>query len=141
MQRNNVSSCSMAAVDVLLSAREEGKAARQQRQINYAAKSAMPATEDQEHDIHIDSCSSSSTSSEEGFKVYGPNQKSQLKRPQTNILDDPDVAGALDRVNVPDRGATMQHILLEQLDSFLRYNCACFSAMRLSQSMVMMSLH
>jgi len=37
---------------------------------------------------------------------FESNLKSQPKWPQINILNDPGVAGALDRVNVPDRGAT-----------------------------------
>ena len=35
-----------------------------------------------------------------------PRRKLEPKRRRVNILDDPDVAGALDQVNIPDRGAT-----------------------------------
>lgn len=35
-----------------------------------------------------------------------PRQKLEPKRRRVSILHDPDVAGALDRVNIPDRGAT-----------------------------------
>ena len=35
-----------------------------------------------------------------------PSRKHEQNNRRINILDDPEVAGALDRVNKPDRGAT-----------------------------------
>ena len=55
-----------------------------------------------EQKINIHSSSASSTSSDEEFQV----STLEPKRRRVNVLDDPDVAGALDRVNIPDRGAT-----------------------------------
>ena len=55
-----------------------------------------------EQKINIHSSSASSTSSDEEFQV----STLEPKRCRVNVLDDPDVAGALDRVNIPDRGAT-----------------------------------
>jgi len=110
MQRNDVSSYSLAGVEALLSAKEERKVAREIRQQNYAAKVAAgassSATVEQEHNVHIQSSSSSSISSNEEFQVSSPETKHQPKQPRVNFLDDPNVTGALDRVNLPDRGAT-----------------------------------
>ena len=110
MQRNVVSSCSLEGVDALLSAEEERKVAREIQQQNYAAKVAAgassSATAEQEHNVHIQSSSSSSISSDEEFQVSSPEMKHQPKQPRVNFLDDPNVTGALDRVNLPDRGAT-----------------------------------
>ena len=62
-------------------------------------------TGDSEQLFSIPSSSQSSDSDDE-YKFCSPSLKSQPKRAKVNILTDPDVAGALDRVNVPDRGAT-----------------------------------
>ena len=112
IQRNDVLSCSMAGVDVLLSAKEERKIVRQQRQEKYAEKikAAACAEVAPEYDLpEMRSNSSSEISSDEEFLVSTPRccpeKKSQPKRVKLNILEDPEVAGALDRVNLPDRRA------------------------------------
>ena len=106
-QRNDVFSCSMLGVDATLFRKEKRKLSRQQHQQEYAEKVASASTSaEQKHYIHSSSSSSSSASSEEEFEITTRCRKREPKRRRVNILDDPEVAGALDRVNVTDRGAT-----------------------------------
>jgi len=47
-----------------------------------------------------------SSDSDDSYQICSPSLKSQPKRAKVNTIADHDVVGALDRVNVPDRGAT-----------------------------------
>jgi len=109
-QRSNVLSCSMSGIDGTLTTKETRKFIRQQRQRNYAEKVASlsntSTTAEQKMDIDSSLSLSSSTSSDEEFQTSTPVRQLGPKRRRINILGNPDVAGALDRVNIPDRGAT-----------------------------------
>ena len=48
----------------------------------------------------------SSSESDDDFKVSISTPTVSRRSTKVNVLEDPDVAGALDRVNLPDRGAT-----------------------------------
>jgi hypothetical protein len=115
MQRQDVFSCTMAGVDVVLTKKEARKRARQERMRNFTAKATSDSSDPLGHSSYStaalafpfsSSSSSSSSESDVEFTVSSPHLKSEPKRAKINILADPDVAGALDRVNLPDRGAT-----------------------------------
>lgn len=110
-QRHDVLSCSMAGVDALQSAKEKRIVTLQQRQQNYAKKMKKKSTVEQENDHHNlhsspDSSSSASSDNEEFTLPCERQQRRQRKQPRMNIVNDLAVAGALDRISLPDRGAT-----------------------------------
>lgn len=142
MQRDDVFSCRMTGVDVLLARKEERKRAREERFRNFARKvtsntlfdSALPHGAfvpsssssslsptyclDSEESFHAtdsvaisehsgSSSSTSSSDSDEDFHDHSPRLKREPKRAKvSNIFRNSNVTAALDRVNVPDRGAT-----------------------------------
>jgi hypothetical protein len=111
MQRNDVLSCTMAGVDVVLDSKEKRKRIREERFSKFAVKvqsdNLVDSTSSTSNICNSSSsCTSCSSDSDDEFKVRHRSSsiKSQPKQARVNILADPDVAGALDRVNVPDRG-------------------------------------
>lgn len=104
MQREDVSSCSMAGCDRLLAEKEARKRAREDsascRRLKEQQKLRHPAAS------VIDGSSTEDTDGDEEFKVPSSSATSlsSAKRAK-NIISSPEVAGALDRMNIPDRAA------------------------------------
>ena len=132
IQRLDVLSCSMAGVDNTLSKKEARKTAREEQFKKFTAKveaenpssSAQHTTmslsgtsglskDQNKAETESDSDKNSSpasvlSDSDSAFEICSTTSSScsRPKRSRVNILAHPLVAGALDRVNMPDRGAT-----------------------------------
>jgi hypothetical protein len=110
MQREDVTSCSMAGIDKNLLAKEARKRARDQA---YDAR----LSKQQHSSGHLDPVSANISSSEDSqdsdddpsFEILSSASQSVFSTPKPkrlkSIVSSPEVAGALDRVNLPDRKA------------------------------------
>ena len=119
MQRMDVTSCSMAGVDRKLLEKETRKRAREKANDRRKLQEADKSQQLEAHGDLTEALSSDSSLSEgsdtgdtdEDFMVSSsvsesrstPNTK--CRKSTKNIISSPKVAGALDRVNLPDRGA------------------------------------
>lgn len=121
MQRTGVTSCSMAGVDRNLLQKETRKRAREEANDRRKLNEAERSQQLEAHGDLVEILASTSTSSEGSdigdddtdmdFRVSSSVHKSRSTkktkhmRSAKNIITSPEVAGALDRVNLPDRGA------------------------------------
>ena len=71
-----------------------------------SVSNSVPSTVDSRESSSSSSQSSDSDEDFENCKLIVKPNKSQPMQAKVNILANPDVVGALDRVNLPDRGAT-----------------------------------
>jgi hypothetical protein len=106
MQREDVSSYSIAGVDRNLAEKEARKRAREEETV----KRKMRQSEQQQGACALlssdESQSEGNEDSDDEFKVEIPKVEKKSKVGNViNIAKDPEVAGALDRVNLTDRGA------------------------------------
>jgi hypothetical protein len=104
MQREDVTTCSMAGWDRSLAEKEARKRAREDaascQRLKEQKKLCHPAAS------VIDDSSTEDTDGDEEFKIpsFSARLRSTAKLAK-NIISSPEVAGALDRVNIPDRAA------------------------------------